>query len=110
MTESTEERVTEAKESMTVLVCGSFRSGKSAFIASLFPKQTELELLGESLERSGFDCYFEEEENSEFDSQLDDILTELHASDERIAAYSEDIVLLGKETRAILTDLSKRLG
>lgn len=103
MTESTEERSIEAKDSVTIVICGSPGSGKIA-------RPKELKLLEERLERSGFALYVEEEEKSEFDSQLDDIFTELHAADDRITKDCEDIVLLGKETRTILSDLRKQLG
>lgn len=59
---------------------------------------------------------FREVKNSELDQsskyiiELDNILLQLHEEDDYIAKDRKEIKRLGKQTRAMLTELRKQLG
>jgi hypothetical protein len=53
---------------------------------------------------------FELQEESKYSAELDEILTQLHEADDRIAETRQNTVQLGIETRSMLDDLRKQLG
>ena len=106
------DEVSQTQATMTfVAICGEARAGKSKLIEQLTQSVKQLTSNSENtltISEIIKDSTIEEELESQ--AQLDGILTELHEADERIAKDRQDTVRLGKETRAMLTDLRKQLG
>lgn len=50
------------------------------------------------------------EKNAEYSAEIDQIFTQLHEADKRIAETRQNTVRLGIETRSMLDDLRKQLG